>query len=90
MSDKASEISALLAPTVESLGLELLGTEYLPSPGGAVLRLYIDVPAGEDEKRACSDSEGSGNSVAAQYLSVMPSQPLVALNETLFFSSAVL
>src|SRR6478735_8523687 len=47
MTDKASEISALLAPTVESLGLELLGTEYLPSPGGAVLRLYIDVPAGE-------------------------------------------
>jgi DNA-binding phage protein len=28
-------------------GLELLGTEYLPSPGGAVLRLYIDVPANE-------------------------------------------
>ena len=45
MTDKSSEIASLLAPTVESLGLELLGAEYLPSPGGAVLRLYIDVPA---------------------------------------------
>ncbi len=43
--DKASQISALLAPTVASLGLELLGIEYLPAPGGAVLRLYIDYPA---------------------------------------------
>src|SRR4249919_4345757 len=44
MTDKASEITALLVPTVQSLGLELLGAEYLPSPGGALLRLYIDVP----------------------------------------------
>ena len=43
--DKASQISALLAPTVASLGLELLGIEYLPAPGGAVVRLYIDYPA---------------------------------------------
>ena len=54
MTDKANEISALLAPTVASLGLELLGTEYLPSPGGAVLRLYIDVPvADEIDDEAC-------------------------------------
>ncbi|QOW21209.1 MULTISPECIES: ribosome maturation factor RimP [Lysobacteraceae] len=45
MTDKAAEISRLLAPTVSSLGVELLGIEYLPSPGGAVVRLYIDVPA---------------------------------------------
>ena len=32
----------------------------------------------------------SGSSVAAQYLSVMPSQALVALNETFFLSSIVL
>jgi len=43
MADKAADIATLLAPTVESLGLELLGIEYLPSPGGALLRLYIDV-----------------------------------------------
>ena len=47
MTDKASEITALLVPTVQSLGLELLGAEYLPAPGGALLRLYIDVPAGD-------------------------------------------
>ena len=49
--DKAQEISALLAPTVASMGLELLGAEYLPSPGGAVLRLYIDVPQAESAER---------------------------------------
>ena len=47
MSDKHSDIAELLGPTIESLGLELLGIEYLPAPGGATLRLYIDVPAGE-------------------------------------------
>ncbi|MGV8940159.1 MAG: ribosome maturation factor RimP [Lysobacter sp.] len=45
MTDKAAEISQMLAPTVATLGVELLGIEYLPSPGGAVVRLYIDVPA---------------------------------------------
>lgn len=49
MSEKTSEIADLLGPTIESLGLELLGIEYLPAPGGATLRLYIDVPAGEAE-----------------------------------------
>ena len=57
MTDKASEIAALLAPTVESLGLELLGAEYLPSPGGAVLRLYIDVPEGSGDERAVGIDE---------------------------------
>lgn len=47
MTDKAVQIATLLAPTIESLGLELLGAEYLPAPGSAVLRLYIDVPTGE-------------------------------------------
>ncbi|MFD0726477.1 ribosome maturation factor RimP [Lysobacter brunescens] len=44
MADKATDIANLLSPTIQSLGLELLGVEYLPSPGGAVLRLYIDIP----------------------------------------------
>ena len=34
----------------QSLGLELLGAEYLPAPGSAVLRLYIDVPAGRGRR----------------------------------------
>lgn len=45
MTDKATDIANLLSPTVRALGLELLGIEYLPSPGGALLRLYIDVSA---------------------------------------------
>lgn len=43
--DKADQIAALLSPTVTSLGVELLGIEYLPTPGGALVRLYIDLPA---------------------------------------------
>jgi ribosome maturation factor RimP len=67
--DKANEIAALLAPTVTSLGLELLGAEYLPSPGGAMLRLYIDVPAVEGaESRAVTidDCEAVSREVSAQ------------------------
>ena len=57
MTDKANDIAALLAPTVASLGLELLGAEYLPSPGGAMLRLYIDVPQGDVNQNAATDAE---------------------------------
>jgi ribosome maturation factor RimP len=46
MSGKAEEIRDMLAPTVEALGLELLGVEYAPSTGSAMLRLYIDKEAG--------------------------------------------
>ena len=44
MTDKADQIAELLSPTVSALGLELLGIEYLPAPGGATVRLYIDMP----------------------------------------------
>ena len=66
MTDKANEIAALLAPTVQSLGLELLGAEYLPSPGGAVLRLYIDVAAGESRTVGIEDCEAVSREVSAQ------------------------
>lgn len=73
MTDKASQISTLLAPTVESLGLVLLGAEYLPMPGGAVLRLYIDVPAdaavaedGEPRMVGIEDCEAVSREVSAQ------------------------
>lgn len=68
MTDKASEIAALLAPTVESLGLELLGAEYLPAPGSATLRLYIDVPADAEEGRlvGIEDCEAVSREVSAQ------------------------
>ncbi len=71
MTDKANEIAALLAPTVASLGLELLGAEYLPSTGGAMLRLYIDVPAdaaqGEEPRSVTiEDCEAVSREVSAQ------------------------
>ena len=71
MSDKHSEIAELLGPTIESLGLELLGIEYLPAPGGATLRLYIDVPAsaqeGEPERTVgIDDCEAVSREVSAQ------------------------
>ncbi len=66
MTDKAQDIVALLAPTVGSLGLELLGAEYLPSPGGALLRLYIDVPAGEERQVGIEDCEAVSREVSAQ------------------------
>jgi ribosome maturation factor RimP len=68
MSEKANEIAALLAPTVASLDLELLGVEYLPAPGGALLRLYIDVPAdaGDDRMVGIEDCEAVSREVSAQ------------------------
>ena len=68
MTDKANQIAALLVPTVHSLGLELLGVEYLPAPGGALLRLYIDVPAGAAEDRlvGIEDCEAVSREVSAQ------------------------
>ena len=68
MSDKATDIANLLAPTVVSLGLELLGVEYLPAPGGATLRLYIDVPLAEQPERIINvdDCERVSREVSAQ------------------------
>lgn len=68
MTDKATQISILLAPTVRSLDLELLGAEYLPAPGSAVLRLYIDVPADAEEGRVVGieDCEAVSREVSAQ------------------------
>lgn len=66
--EKAAEIANLLTPTVQALGLELLGVEYLPAPGGAVLRLYIDVPADAEEGRnvGIEDCESVSREVSAQ------------------------
>ena len=68
MTDKATEIATLLAPTVQAMGLELLGAEYLPAPGGAVLRLYIDVPREEADARhvGIDECEAVSREVSAQ------------------------
>ena len=68
MSDKATEIANLLGPTVEALGLELLGVEYLPAPGSSTLRLYIDVPLAEQPERIINvdDCERVSREVSGQ------------------------
>lgn len=68
MSDKSTQISELLSPTVQALGLELLGIEYLPAPGGATVRLYIDVQEAERETRHVNieDCEAVSREVSAQ------------------------
>jgi ribosome maturation factor RimP len=68
VSDKAKQIANLLSPTVQALGLELLGAEYLPAPGSATLRLYIDVPEAEIDTRmvGIADCEAVSREVSAQ------------------------
>jgi ribosome maturation factor RimP len=72
MADKATDISNLLSPTVQALGLELLGVEYQPSPGGALLRLYIDIPqdavvdAGAPRMVGIEDCESVSREVSAK------------------------
>ncbi len=73
MTGKANEIAVLLTPTVQALGLELLGVEYLPTAGGALLRLYIDIPAsdasaeaGEPRLVGIEDCEAVSREVSAQ------------------------
>ena len=38
------EISQLIAPAIEGLGLELVGIEFSAGPGASLLRVYIDEP----------------------------------------------
>jgi ribosome maturation factor RimP len=70
LTDKATDIATLLAPTVQALGLELLGVEYLPAPGGATLRLYIDRPgvdpASGEQGVGIEDCESVSREVSAQ------------------------
>jgi len=68
VSDKSTQISELLSPTVQALGLELLGIEYLPAPGGATVRLYIDVQEAERDTRHVNieDCEAVSREVSAQ------------------------
>jgi len=68
VSDKATEIAELLQPTVQALGLELLGVEYLPAAGNATLRLYIDVSQAERQTRVVNieDCEAVSREVSAQ------------------------
>lgn len=72
MAQKADTITELLAPTVEALGMELLGVEFLPMPGGSLLRLYIDRPGAapgaemEGQGVTVDDCEEVSREVSAQ------------------------
>jgi len=62
MTGKAEEIRDMLAPTVQALGLELLGVEFAPSAGNSMLRLYIDV---EGRNVGIEDCEAVSREVSA-------------------------
>lgn len=62
MTGKTEELTALLAPIVASLGLELLGIEFAPTSGSALLRLYIDV---EGRHVGIEDCEAVSREVSA-------------------------
>ncbi|MFT4046060.1 MAG: ribosome maturation factor RimP [Solimonas sp.] len=54
-------LEQMLAPVLESLGYELVLLEYSPHPRNAMLRLYIDAPAGiaiDDCERASKEVAG--------------------------------
>lgn len=86
MSDKATEIANLLAPTVQALELELLGVEYLTAPGGATLRLYIEIPEqlrGQRGEVDIDDCERVSREVSAQ----LDVEDPISVNYTLEVSS---
>ncbi len=64
---------ALLQPVVEDLGYGLWELEYVAGRGGAVLRLYIDAPAGitvddcERVSRAVSERLDADDPLPGQY-----------------------
>ena len=68
MSNKATDIANLLAPTVQLAGLELLGVRFVPAPGGATVRIYIDVPTQERDTRSVGidDCERVSRDISAQ------------------------
>lgn len=62
MTGKTEELTALLSPVVATLGLELLGIEFAPTSGSALLRLYIDV---EGRHVGIEDCEAASREVSA-------------------------
>jgi ribosome maturation factor RimP len=67
------QLRELLEPVVTELGYELWELEYVTRPGGALLRLYIDSPAGigvedcERVSRAVSQAMDHADPIAAAY-----------------------
>ena len=61
MATKEQQIQAMLEPTVEAMGYELWGLEYVPSGRHSLLRLYIESENGitVDDCAAVSEQAGS-------------------------------
>ena len=79
MSSKQSELEALIAPVVESLGCELWGLEYLIQGQNVLLRIYID----KSEGIALEDCE----KVSRQVSAVMDVEDPISKEYTLEVSS---
>jgi len=66
-------LAALLAPTVQGLGYELLGVEQLGTGGGRIVRLYIDAATGvgvedcEKVSRQVSDVLDAEGAISGEY-----------------------
>ena len=56
------KLNALLAPLIADLGLELVGIEFSPGPGGSLLRVYIDAP---ERPVAIEDCERASREISA-------------------------
>lgn len=56
-----NKIQTLIQPSIEALGYELWGCEYLPQGRHSVLRIYIDKPEGID----ITDCEAVSHQVSA-------------------------
>jgi ribosome maturation factor RimP len=65
MSAKTQEITEMLTPVVASMGLELLGIEFVPARAHGLLRLYIDVP-GQERPVTVDDCEAVSREVSGQ------------------------
>ncbi len=56
------ELSALLAPAIADLGLELVGIEFSPNTAGSLMRIYIDEP---DRGVTIEDCERASREISA-------------------------
>lgn len=62
VSDTVTRITSLVAPLLESLGLELWGLEYSPNSGRSLLRVYIHVA---DRHVGIEDCERASREISA-------------------------
>lgn len=62
---KNEQLSGLLEPVIEALGLECLGIEYVAHRSGGLLRIYIDHPQGAQREVTLHDCEAVSREVSA-------------------------